>query len=389
VERLPEHDYFGLGVLIFRLLMEGYYPFTGVLKQNVQLNEPVQYYCLKRGAFPYVNNPEVSPPLLAPPFDMLPRDVRNLFLRCFVAGHKNIQARPSPREWGRVLERAEKDLVACKTNKEHFYSRHLTQCPWCQREVNKPKAPLQTALPPARASHPILPIKITVPPLTSYLTSRSPTPTPVQAAPVTAPPGKVMPLKALRFASIRRFMKSLQDMVRRFFYAPGGYINGRIWWLGTRKYTFWGGIAGLGLFLFLFLLFWYPVYVGYLSGVLTAGLLVISIYLISRYLLHHPTSQGKVFGTVTLLIGGGLSVILGIQVAGWVSDSLTAWWPPIGWLFFDSFLVGVLGGTAYGNFKALSRRKSLAFASATSLLLAAAPFLIIAILRLLGVPLPV
>jgi hypothetical protein len=72
-----------------------------------------------------------------------------------------------------------------------------------------------------------------------------------------------------------------------------------------------------------------------------------------------------------------------------VGDSLSAWWPPIEWLFLDTFLIGVFGGTAYGNFKALSRRKSIAIASATSLLLAVIPFLLIAILVLLGAPLPV
>jgi serine/threonine protein kinase len=388
VDRLPEHDYFGLGILIFRLLMEGYYPFTGVLKHDLQLNEPAQYYCLKKGAFPYVNNPIVGPPLGAPPFSILPREVRSLFLRCFVAGQKNLQARPSPREWGHVLENAEKNLVACKSNKEHYYSRHLTQCPWCQREQNKPKVPLQTALPPARVSRPILPLRVLLPQAASSLTAQpsppAPTPLPVQSSPVQSSTGK-----ARWLASIPRLLKSMHNLVRRFFYAPGGYINWQIWWLRTRLYTFWGGIAGMGLFLFLFLLFWYPVYVGYFSGVLTAGLLVVSIYLISRFLFRQSTSQGKVFGTVTLLLGGGLSVILGVQVAGWVGDSLSAWWPPIGWLFFDSFLVGLFGGTAYGNFKALSRRKSMAIASAASLLLAAVPFLIIAILRLLGVPLPV
>ena len=143
------------------------------------------------------------------------------------------------------------------------------------------------------------------------------------------------------------------------------------------------------MFLLLFLVFWYPVYVGYLSGVLTAGLLVVSLFLISRYFFQRQTNQSKVFGTVNLLIGGVLSVVLGIQVAEWVGASLSAWWPPVEWLFLDSFLVGLLGGTAYGNFKTLSRRKSMAFASATSLLLAAAPFIIIAIFVLLGAPLPV
>ena len=387
VDRLPEHDYFGLGVLIFRLLMEGYYPFSGVLKHDLQLNEPAQYYCLKQGAFPYVNNPIVAPPLLAPPFNILPRAVRSLFLRCFVAGHKNLQARPSPREWGRVLENAEKNLVGCKANKDHYYSRHLTQCPWCQREQNKPKAPLQTPLPPARTPRPILPIRAVVPALASYFPahppSTAPLPLPVQALPVKAPPAK-----APRAASIRRFMKFMQESVRRFFHSPGGYINGRIWWLGTRKYTFLGGIAGMGLFLLLFLIFWYPVAVGYLTGALTAGLLAVSIFMIARYLLRKHSGPSKGLGMVILLMGGALAVILGIQVAEWVSVSLSAWWPQEEWLFLDSFLVGLLGGTAYGNFKTLSRRKSIALASLTTFLLALAPFFLIAMMSLFGLPLP-
>ncbi len=392
VDRLPEHDYFGLGVLIFRLLMEGYYPFTGILKQNIQLNEPAQYYCLKQGAFPYVNNPLVGPPLGAPPFDILPREVRSLFLRCFVAGHKNLQSRPSPHEWGQVLESAEKNLVACKTNKDHYYSRHLPQCPWCQREQNKPKAPLQTALPPARASRPVLSFKRAAPPPAPAFTA-APSPAIAipssQPAPASSAPVKVLTVRVPRIASIPRLIRSARDLARRFFYSPGGYIDRRLWWLGARKYMLWGGVAGLGLFLLLFLIFWYPVVVGYITGILTVGLLGYSIYLITNTLFRRQSNWGKALATVILLMGGGLSVVLGYQVVGWVSDSLSAWWPPIGWLFFDSFIICLLAGAAYGNFRVLSRRKSLAFASATSLLLAAAPFLIIAILRLLGAPLPV
>jgi serine/threonine protein kinase len=379
VDRLPEHDYFSLGVLIFRLLMEGYYPFTGVMKQNFPLNESVQVYCLKNGAFPYVNNRVVGPPLMAPPFTILPRDVRNLFLHCFVAGHKNIQARPSPREWGRVLENAEKNLVACKSNKDHYYSRHLSQCPWCQRERIKPKVALQTPLPPARASRPILPVRFSLPPVITLFPARAPS-TPLAASP-SVPPG--------RFAAVRRFVKSACDQVRRFFHSPGGYVDWRIWWSGTRKYTLWGGLAGLGLFLLIFLIFWYPIVVGYITGALTAGLIGVSVLLIARYLFGLSSSQGKAFGIFVLLTGGGLAVFLGIHVSGLVGDRLSAWWPRIEWLFVDSLLVGILGGTAYGNYKTLSRRKSLALASATSLLLAAVPFLLIAILSLFGLPLPV
>jgi hypothetical protein len=133
-------------------------------------------------------------------------------------------------------------------------------------------------------------------------------------------------------------------LARRFFYQPGGFINRRFWWLGTRKYTFWGGVAGLGLFLVLFLVFWYPIVVGYISGVLTDWLLGVSIHLITRYFLRHTSSQLKIIGWITLLLFGALSVLLGIQVSNWVGASLSAWWPPVEWLFLDTFLIGVFGG---------------------------------------------
>jgi serine/threonine protein kinase len=395
VDRLPEHDYFGLGVLIFRLLMEGYYPFTGVLRQDIPLTEPVQYYCLKRGAFPYVNNSVVVPPLMAPPFNMLPRDVRNLFLRCFVAGHKNLQARPSPREWGRVLERAEKQLIVCKTNSGHVYSGHLTQCPWCQQEQNRPKAPLQTPLPPAHSSRPTIQIRPVIPALVASLTGQSSqvaqslrAAQPALANPVPAP-GLSLPPQGSRFVTTRRLMRSARSGVRGFFHSPGGYINGRIWWKGTWKFMVWGGLAGMALFLLVFLVYWFPILVGYITGALTAGLVGGSILLIAQRVNRMRFNRARAVAVGILLAGGALAVFLGIHVANLVGASLSAWWPQLGVLALDCMLIGILGGTAYGNYQTLSRRKSLALTSLTTFFLALIPFLIITILTLLGLPLPV
>jgi hypothetical protein len=391
VERLPEHDYFGLGILIFRLLMEGYYPYTGVLRQNIVVNEPAQYYCLKQGAFPYVKNSIVTPPLLAPAFEILPREVRGLFLRCFVAGHKNLQARPSPHEWGDVLEDAEKHLVMCRTNPEHYYSGHLAQCPWCQREQNRPKVPLQTPLPPARISRPAVQPGAAAPGPATFLPARplASWTAPVQSAPVQPAPVQVLTVKVPRVASIPSLLRTIRDRVRWFFRSPGGTINGRTWWLGTWKSTLFGGLAGIGLFLLLFLIFWYPVVVGYIAGAVTAGLIVGSVLLLARLFFRMHSKQAKIVGLITLLVGSGLAAFLGLYVSNLVGLRLSAWWPPLGALFLDCFLVGIFGGTAYGNYRTLTQRKSVALASFTSLLLALAPFLIIFILKLIGLPLPV
>ncbi len=397
VNRLPEHDYFGLGILIFRLLMEGYYPYTGVLKQNIALNEPVQYYCLKQGAFPYVKNPIVAPPLAAPLFDTLPRDVRGLFLRCFVDGHKNLKVRPSPHEWGDGLESAEKQLVVCRTNPEHYYSGHLAQCPWCKREQSRPKAPLQTPLPPARISRPTTPVRAPATGIGSFFPARPAAsaivPPAVQAAPVQSPPAQTLTVKiprvqVPRLATIRRWMRSIRDRVRWFFRSPGGTISARTWWLGTWKSMLFGGLVGVGLFLLIFLVYWFPIVVGYIAGVLTAGLIGTSLLIIARVIFRRRTRRARVFGVGLLLIGSALAAFLGIHVSNLVGLRLSAWWPKLGVLLLDCFLVGTFGGTAYGNYKTLAQRKSLALASATSLLLAAAPFVIILIMKLLGLPLP-
>jgi DNA-binding helix-hairpin-helix protein with protein kinase domain len=115
VDRQPEHDYFGLGVLIFLLLMEGNHPFSGALKRDIQTGEPSNIYCLRQGRFPYQNNPLVGPRPVAPRFEILPPGVQRLMVRCFVSGHREPRARPSAADWARALEKAAASLVTPST----------------------------------------------------------------------------------------------------------------------------------------------------------------------------------------------------------------------------------------------------------------------------------
>ena len=153
VERLPEHDFYGLAVLIFRLLMEGVHPFTGVLTRETELTESTQFYCQKQGAFPYdKKNKIVAPPIMAPRFDTLPNSIQERMLACFVSGHNQPEKRPSAEEWVSILEISEKNLATCSANSGHVYSNHLIKCPWCEREINKREGKFQTPLPPAKTS---------------------------------------------------------------------------------------------------------------------------------------------------------------------------------------------------------------------------------------------
>lgn len=132
LDRNPEHDLFGLGVLIFQLLMEGTHPFSGVYTGE---GEPPPYEArIMRGEFTYGTRPvpyRVMP--AAPPFRNLHPRVQELFIRCFEEGHSNPQARPDAEAWVTALQASEDALAECAVNEQHRYSNHLTTCPWCER----------------------------------------------------------------------------------------------------------------------------------------------------------------------------------------------------------------------------------------------------------------
>ncbi len=158
VTRTVEHDYFGLAVLIFQLLMEGNHPFrarwVGSEPPLTEVREKIA-----QGLFPHGRSP--SPKVQPPPevaFDMLHPAVADLMRRCFEEGHHNPYRRPNPAEWEQALTTANKALVQCRRNQTHYYGQHQRDCPWCavaSRQV-APKAATgttvvlkpQTALPP-------------------------------------------------------------------------------------------------------------------------------------------------------------------------------------------------------------------------------------------------
>ena len=146
VDRTEEHDRFGLAVLIFQLLMEGTHPFMGVPRNpQFSVGMPSQVYCIKQGIFPYVQNPQFAPPKTGLQFTDLVPEVRNLFLRAFVEGHRDPYRRPSALEWYTVLTQAEGELVQCA--KGHWHARHLSRCPWCEREKQLQRIPRQRQRP--------------------------------------------------------------------------------------------------------------------------------------------------------------------------------------------------------------------------------------------------
>ncbi|MFN7471214.1 MAG: protein kinase domain-containing protein, partial [Roseiflexaceae bacterium] len=72
VSRTKNHDAFGLAVLIFQLLMQGFHPFAGKPRPGEQEVEQSHIYCISKGIFPYISNQPYEPPRAAPSMLCLP-----------------------------------------------------------------------------------------------------------------------------------------------------------------------------------------------------------------------------------------------------------------------------------------------------------------------------
>ncbi|MBT3606448.1 MAG: hypothetical protein HOE48_24790 [Candidatus Latescibacteria bacterium] len=132
-DRQLYHDQFGLAVLIFQLLMEGFHPFTGVYKGKG--DPPPIEDRIASGHFPYRKrwHRPYEPSPLSPEIDILHPDLKYLFMRCFETGHKKPKRRPDAQAWIDALTKSEDALIECAQNKQHLYGKHLRNCPWCER----------------------------------------------------------------------------------------------------------------------------------------------------------------------------------------------------------------------------------------------------------------
>ena len=117
-DRTPEMDCFALATMIFQLLMDGTHPFQA--KGRLVDNAPTTKAKILAGHFPYGGGQNgVAPPDHALPFEILAPELRTLFRRCFVEGHRNPRARPSAREWVGNLRALQSRLQQCPTNPNH------------------------------------------------------------------------------------------------------------------------------------------------------------------------------------------------------------------------------------------------------------------------------
>jgi DNA-binding helix-hairpin-helix protein with protein kinase domain len=132
VERTPNHDRFGLAVLVFYLLFMGRHPFMGryLGRGDMPLERAIREYrfAYSRAAAQV----QMAPPPLALPLTVTSPDLVRLFERAFSQFSHQPTARPTAAEWGQALAQFERQLVGCSNDGGHKRPAHLSECPWCQ-----------------------------------------------------------------------------------------------------------------------------------------------------------------------------------------------------------------------------------------------------------------
>lgn len=134
VARNPNHDNFGLAVLVFYLLMIGRHPFAGRYSGKGEM--PIEK-AIAEHRYAYSRNAAANlmePPPLAPRARIVSGDVANLWERAFSASAAQGSGRPGALEWVRCLSALEQNVARCAQHPGHYYLTTAGACPWCAIE---------------------------------------------------------------------------------------------------------------------------------------------------------------------------------------------------------------------------------------------------------------
>ena len=338
VNRLPEHDYFGLAVMIFLLLMEGNHPFAGILKKPNPGTDPNNVYCLKQGSFPYANNSLSIPRPTAPPLKLLPPEIQQLMVKCFVEGYATPKARPPTAEWVQALEKTESCLVQCHNDPDHWYSDHLHHCPWCPADSTR----LQKPLPPIRAAGTGLNVSA---PSSRGAPQAYPTSQPARSPMPTNPPGSTISQVGLKPFGYRSGSTPRSTMKR---------------WGQKAGFSLLGGmLSGVGLSYLFELMFHYPATTSWVlaivSGVITFSALVLFTRLVYNQLLKPDHPFKNEIGLLLSLLSFLSAFAIGYLMQQLAGSFLVTYQLRFDWLLLESCLLGLGSGAALGTYRFYSR----------------------------------
>ena len=131
IARSPNHDAFGLAIVIFQLLFMGRHPFVGSVRRG---DIPALHESIRDFRFVYTEQRDVGmdQPPGTPSLSDFPRSLARAFESAF--GKASQDSRPSSLAWIEVLAELEQSLVQCQYQKLHWHSVEAPECPWCTME---------------------------------------------------------------------------------------------------------------------------------------------------------------------------------------------------------------------------------------------------------------
>jgi DNA-binding helix-hairpin-helix protein with protein kinase domain len=134
VVRHPNHDGFGLAVILFHLLFAGRHPFAG---RFLGRGEMTIERAITEFRFVYGNGrsaAQMEPPPGVPALETASAPLALLFERAFSREGAN-GSRPGANEWVSALVALERQTRQCTSNASHHYPSALLFCPWCKFEA--------------------------------------------------------------------------------------------------------------------------------------------------------------------------------------------------------------------------------------------------------------
>ncbi|MFM7242609.1 MAG: helix-hairpin-helix domain-containing protein, partial [Planctomycetaceae bacterium] len=134
VRRTPQHDAFGLALLVFHLLFGGRHPYSGVpLNDHAGNALEADIRALR---FAYARDGRLrgtSPPPRSVPFGIVPQPIQGMFHAAFTeAGVRG--GRPDAATWVKALDALAGMIRQCPAQGIHRHPHHLAACPWCTLE---------------------------------------------------------------------------------------------------------------------------------------------------------------------------------------------------------------------------------------------------------------
>ncbi len=132
--RSPNHDNFGLALLIFHLLFGGRHPYSGVPltpQAGDSIEKDIQAF-----RYAYASDGQrrgVAPPPQSIRVSVVPDAIQAMFTFAFTENGA-VTSRPTAHQWVTALDDLLRQVKQCSTTRMHTYPGHLLRCPWCELE---------------------------------------------------------------------------------------------------------------------------------------------------------------------------------------------------------------------------------------------------------------